>query len=60
VGERVLQGLRKLHDRLHLKVNEGKTAVTSAFGRKFLGYDQGLNRIMPIAYFDRLGVPRLS
>jgi RNA-directed DNA polymerase len=37
-GERVLQGLRKRYDRLHLKVNEGKTAVTSAFGRKFLGY----------------------
>ena len=38
-GERVLRGLRKLYDRLHLKVNEGKTAVTSAFGRKFLGYN---------------------
>ena len=37
-GERVLEGLRKLYDRLHLKVNEAKTAVASVFGRKFLGY----------------------
>ncbi len=37
-GERVLDGLRKLYDRLHLKVNEAKSAVASAFGRKFLGY----------------------
>ncbi|MFQ5530500.1 MAG: group II intron reverse transcriptase/maturase [Gemmatimonadota bacterium] len=37
-GERVLRGMRKLYQRLHLKVNEAKTAVTCAFGRKFLGY----------------------
>lgn len=37
-GERVLDGLRKLYDRLHLKVNDAKTAVASAYGRKFLGY----------------------
>lgn len=37
-GERVLSGLRKLYDRLHLKVNEAKTAVAQATGRKFLGY----------------------
>lgn len=37
-GERVLEGLRKLYGRLHLKVNEAKTAVAGAFGRKFLGY----------------------
>src|SRR5271167_1493704 len=37
-GERVLKGLRKLYTRLHLKVNEGKTAVAGAAGRKFLGY----------------------
>ncbi|MEO5376130.1 MAG: group II intron reverse transcriptase/maturase [Alphaproteobacteria bacterium] len=37
-GERVLAGMRKLYDRLHLKVNETKSAVASAFGRKFLGY----------------------
>ena len=37
-GERVLMGLRKLYDRLHLKVNEAKTAVASVYGRKFLGF----------------------
>ena len=37
-GERVLDGLRKLYHRLHLKVNEAKTAVAGAYGRKFLGY----------------------
>jgi len=37
-GERVLDGLRGLYDRLHLKVNEAKTAVAPATGRKFLGY----------------------
>jgi RNA-directed DNA polymerase len=38
-GERVLEGLRQLYARLHLKVNETKTAVAEATGRKFLGYD---------------------
>ena len=38
-GERVLNGLRRLYDRLHLKVNEAKTAVALATGRKFLGYE---------------------
>jgi group II intron reverse transcriptase/maturase len=37
-GERVLEGLRKLYTRLHLKVNEAKTAVDGAYGRKLLGY----------------------
>ena len=37
-GERVLAGLRKRYARLHLKVNESKTAVARAFGRKLLGY----------------------
>jgi group II intron reverse transcriptase/maturase len=37
-GERVLRGMGKLYNRLHLKVNEAKSAVASAFGRKFLGY----------------------
>ena len=37
-GERVLAGLRRLYERLHLKVNEAKTAVAQATGRKFLGY----------------------
>lgn len=38
-GERVLAGLKQLYDRLHLKVNEAKTAVAPATGRKFLGYE---------------------
>ena len=37
-GERVLAGLTKLYDRLHLKVNDAKTAVAPASRRKFLGY----------------------
>ncbi len=30
--------LKRLYDKLHLKINESKSAVASAFGRKFLGY----------------------
>jgi RNA-directed DNA polymerase len=37
-GERVLDGLRRLYERLHLKVNEAKTAVAPAAGRKVLGF----------------------
>ena len=37
-GERVLKGLCKLYDKLHLKVNETKTSVSAAPGRNFLGY----------------------
>lgn len=37
-GQRVMALLRKLYDRLRLTVNEGKSAVASVFGRKFLGY----------------------
>jgi RNA-directed DNA polymerase len=37
-GERVMALLRRLYGRLHLTVNEGKSAVASVFGRKFLGY----------------------
>lgn len=37
-GDRVLRGLRKQFARLRLQVNEDKTAVASAFGRKFLGF----------------------
>jgi RNA-directed DNA polymerase len=37
-GERVMALLRRLYGRLKLKVNEAKSAVASAFGRKFLGY----------------------
>lgn len=37
-GERVMAALRKQYARLRLKINESKSAVASAFGRKFLGY----------------------
>ena len=37
-GERVLQGLHTQYAKLRLKVNESKTAVAPAHGRKFLGY----------------------
>jgi len=36
--ERVMAYLRKLYTGLKLQINEAKSAVTSAFGRKFLGY----------------------
>lgn len=37
-GDRVLAGLRRCYARLRLTVNESKTAVAPARGRKFLGY----------------------
>lgn len=37
-GERVMALLRKLYGALRLQINEAKSAVGSAFGRKFLGY----------------------
>jgi RNA-directed DNA polymerase len=37
-GERVMALLRRLYGRLKLKVNETKSAVAGALGRKFLGY----------------------
>ena len=37
-GERVMRLLKRCYDKLHLKINESKSAVASAFGRKFLGY----------------------
>ncbi|MGH8830945.1 MAG: group II intron reverse transcriptase/maturase [Polaromonas sp.] len=37
-GERVMALLRKLYAKLHLQVNEAKSAIASVFGRKFLGY----------------------
>ena len=38
-GERVMVWLRKLYGKLKLQINEAKSAVCSAFGRKFLGYE---------------------
>ncbi|MFD0753222.1 group II intron reverse transcriptase/maturase, partial [Massilia norwichensis] len=37
-GERVMALLKRRYDKLRLKINESKSAVTAAFGRKFLGY----------------------
>ncbi len=48
-GERVMALLRRLYTKLHLQINESKSAVASAFGRKFLGYElwlKGKNKVM--------------
>src|SRR5437588_12462564 len=37
-GERVMALLRRLYGKLRLTLNETKSAATSVFGRKFLGY----------------------
>lgn len=37
-GQRLMALLKRLYEKLHLSVNESKSAVASAFGRKFLGY----------------------
>jgi group II intron reverse transcriptase/maturase len=37
-GERVMQTLRRMYAKLHLRVNESKSAVARAQDRKFLGY----------------------
>lgn len=37
-GERVMALLKRQYARLKLQINEAKSAVASAFGRKFLGY----------------------
>lgn len=37
-GERVMALLVRCYGKLHLKINESKSAVASVFGRKFLGY----------------------
>ena len=38
-GARVMALLKRLYTKLHLQINESKSAVASAFGRKFLGYE---------------------
>jgi group II intron reverse transcriptase/maturase len=43
-GQRVMALLKRLYEKLHLSVNESKSAVASAFGRKFLGYELWLAR----------------
>jgi RNA-directed DNA polymerase len=42
-GERVMALLKRRYDRLHLTINASKSAVASAFGRKFLGYELWLS-----------------
>jgi group II intron reverse transcriptase/maturase len=37
-GERVMQLLHRLYAGLHLRINEDKSAVASAFSRQFLGF----------------------
>lgn len=37
-GERVMRLLRRCYNKLHLVINESKSAVASVFGRQFLGY----------------------
>ncbi|MFC6670934.1 group II intron reverse transcriptase/maturase [Marinobacterium aestuariivivens] len=37
-GERVMRLLRRCYDKLRLKINESKSAVTRVFSRKLLGY----------------------
>jgi hypothetical protein len=53
-GERVLAGLQKHYGRLQLTKVAGNARCWWHNSRL------ELNRIMPIAHFDRLGVPRLS
>jgi RNA-directed DNA polymerase len=38
-GERVMAWLRRLYGKLKLQINEAKSTVCSALGRKFLGYE---------------------
>lgn len=52
-GLRVMALLKRLYGKLHLSVNESKSAVASAFGRKFLGYafwasPQGVKRAVAV------------
>jgi group II intron reverse transcriptase/maturase len=45
-GERVMALLKRRYDKLHLKINESKSAVTSALSRKFLGYALWEDRVV--------------
>jgi RNA-directed DNA polymerase len=53
-GERVMKLLRKLYAGLKLQINEAKSALASALGRKFLGYElwvaKGLEVKCAVAY----------
>lgn len=43
-GQRVMALLRRQYARLKLQVNEAKSAVASALGRKFLGYELWMSK----------------
>lgn len=43
-GERVMALLKCRYNKLHLKINKSKSAVASALGRKFLGYELWIAR----------------
>ena len=43
-GQRVMAYLRACYGRLKLRINEAKSAVASALGRKFLGYELWMSR----------------
>lgn len=49
-GERVMVWLRRLYAKLHLTVNETKSAVACVIGRKFLGYSLWLSRRTEIKF----------
>lgn len=49
-GERVMRLLRKLYTGLKLQINEAKSAVVSALGRKFLGYELWTDRQGEVKY----------
>lgn len=54
-GERVMALLRHLYAKLHLVVNESKSAVAGAFGRKFLGYSlwAGRGKVVKLKVADK-------
>ena len=54
-GERVMTLLRDLYGSLHLRINEDKSAVASAFSRKFLGYSMWVakGRVVKLRVADK-------
>ena len=66
-GERVMALLRRLYGKLKLAVNEAKSAV-AGFARRAAANSRCwcrnsgmlLNAALNLAYFDALGLPRLS
>jgi len=47
-GQRVMALLRKLYAGLKLQINEAKSAVCSALGRKFLGYELWVAKVREV------------